>query len=640
MFQRGASARQHHPNRHGSGRPTTDGMPTLTKCNSGSTGSSASPLHPKKSPRGQLSHQQDQQHLNSGHGSKKNHPYSNDSSILKGAAILRRQISGRGTISSPTSSSSSSSSPRGKNVEQPERQDFDPWHNAASSSLLAQENRQEDLLAEGDARHGTRLNQEEDQARRSNDEDTVKLLERAKAVYQTMSFPGLGVQHQADHNKKAYVQSAGAGAGVQRPADHNKKAYVQSAGGSVQHQADHNKKAYVQRRNDKESPKSYIVQRVSDMDNSTFASSDGSASYLPTHLLSGSPSSASKNDTKRMSPHNDSPNRAQPIPSTGSSSFVQLLDSNEAIETSTVDFLANLHVKDDDISTVLYFDGSTSSPASNSHHVESRMDATDGQRSMISSLSSSRNGNFPHITKAAAPFQNMIAPCSYMYEELLRDPAYQHAIRAGALWQSLCSQHVRFPSLWWDGEEPGAPPLGTPVKNLWTYLGRHRVQGDRKLNSLIGNRGSSGRLLLHLVVRDIVTLEPIEDICCGCFHPNARGVRTSRVFDPRAEDCRDVWIGHRRRGRATSPTSTVESLLRHQNKGRVDASPLGGEAARTKKHGGIDNGNLNAVFGDKPPVCTVMILESDLYELFQNQLNGSTPASIVLLRRFLRHRIG
>lgn len=54
----------------------------------------------------------------------------------------------------------------------------------------------------------------------------------------------------------------------------------------------------------------------------------------------------------------------------------------------------------------------------------------------------------------------------------------------------------------------------------------------------------------------------------------------------------------------------------------------------------VHNDNLKSIFGSKPPLFTVFVDESELFELFQSCLDGSTPASVVLLRRYLRYRIG
>ena len=270
----------------------------------------------------------------------------------------------------------------------------------------------------------------------------------------------------------------------------------------------------------------------------------------------------------------------------------------------------------------------------------------------------------------------MIAPRSSFHDELEQDPAYNHAMKAGTLWQSLCSQHVRFPALWWDGTEPAGPPFGCTKKRRWSYLGRHRVRGNAKLNLVVGNRGSSGRLLLHLVVLDAVRCgEPIEDVCVGCYHPSARGIRTTSSHNPLLEDSRDVWIAHRRRSNEqifvnddndssdddggnsnggyneddddSCWATTIESLLRHQNGNRVDETPVAPRSRRGREGNGeknlavaVSNRNLKAVFGSKPPVRTVFVREDELYELFRDRLDGSAPASVILLQRYLECRIG
>jgi hypothetical protein len=250
----------------------------------------------------------------------------------------------------------------------------------------------------------------------------------------------------------------------------------------------------------------------------------------------------------------------------------------------------------------------------------------------------SRNHVLPKVTAAAAPFEKMIAPSSYLYGELLKEPGYRHALEAGTLWQSLCSQHVHFPALWYDGDEPARPPMGCSRKgvnqqhSVWKYFGRHRVQGDLKLNGLIGNRGSSGRLLLHIVVTS--PFGAVADVCVGCFHPNARGVRMQRVHDPALEPCRDVWTGHRQRD--TQKKSRIEQLLQHYNKGLVDITPLGGAGSKQANHLTIDNRNLKAVFGARSPLFTLFVPEDELYDLLQRNVSARCPASIVLMRQYLR----
>ncbi|OEU14618.1 hypothetical protein FRACYDRAFT_262028 [Fragilariopsis cylindrus CCMP1102] len=405
----------------------------------------------------------------------------------------------------------------------------------------------------------------------------------------------------------------------------------------------------------KENLKNCMVQRVSEMDNSTFASSNSGENdgYLPIYLASGFVACGIGLEQKNAAPESPRP------------LYTNNNKDDDALETSTLDFLANLHVEEEELN--LIFNSFEEEQQELCAQSKRRSTSGCGSGNIMTSLMCHKKSSSPstttsvavaafHVTAAATPFEKMIPPRSSFFDELQKDPAYRHALKAGLLWQSLASQHVRFSALWYDGQEPACPPFGSSKKKPWAYLGRHRVQGDYKLNSLIGNRGSSGRILLHLVVRDVVSLEPIEDICCGCFHPNARGIRTTTESNPRSDDCRDVWIAHRRRAQekrllvqeedsdADSDTdsddeyafTTIESLLRHQNKNRVDPSPLGAQGGKSA----VSNDNLKFVFGSKPPVYTVFVLESDLYELFQDKLDGSIPASVVLLRHYLKYRIG
>lgn len=413
-----------------------------------------------------------------------------------------------------------------------------------------------------------------------------------------------------------------------------------------------------------------VVPRVTEMDNSSFASSSMANGYLPNKLISGltcggfngtltstltstltntlknnkmascaapeEPSGSDLDPTSRQlftRPTTQARSRSRNRSKSKSS------DLDEELETSTLDFLANLHVKEEELGF-----------AFNTPHIE--LCAQSGMpfledpqlRTSESAVSSSS-----YVTAASVPFEKMLSSRSSLHDQLVKNPAYIHALKAGTLWQSLCTQHVKFPAHWWDGQEPVGPPLGSNKKHFksWSYLGRHRVQGDQKLNMVIGNRASSGRILLHLIVRDEMTGEPIEDIACGCYHPNARGVRSTQDFDPALEDCRDVWIAHRRRTRdlVFVPSgdladdkfswTTIESLLHHQNKGRVHLSPLGAQGG---KHS-ISNKNLRSVFGSKPPVHTVFCMESDLLRLFQTKLDGTIPASVALLRYYLRYQM-
>lgn len=400
--------------------------------------------------------------------------------------------------------------------------------------------------------------------------------------------------------------------------------------------------------------KNCMVQRVSELDDSTFASSSIGNGYLPTNLMSslncGGFENPITNWTNSQLPTTNVPTAKAKTNSPTTQVRTDASIQEEELETSTLDFLANLHVKEEDLNFVF----------KTLEHQQSNLQAQSGipvqcvERSSLSNSNTSSNKkeltSSSHVTAAATPYEKMVSSRSSFHDELLKNPAYRHAMKAGTLWQSLCSQHVRFPAQWWDGQDPVGPPMGSDKKRTkpWTYLGRHRVQGDHKLIKIIGNRASSGRILLHLIVRDEITGKPIEDIACGCYHPNARGVRTTKDADPKSEDCRDVWISHRRRvpdrvllheddddTDDEDDLTPIESLLRHQNKGRVHASPLGAQGG---KHS-ITNQNLRIVFGSKPPVYTVYCSESGLFELFQSKLDGSIPASVALLRHYLRYQM-
>jgi hypothetical protein len=226
-----------------------------------------------------------------------------------------------------------------------------------------------------------------------------------------------------------------------------------------------------------------------------------------------------------------------------------------------------------------------------------------------------------------SPCQHVVSPYSPLYLNLIRDPAYLHAQQAGTVWQSLVSQHVRFPSKWWNGAR--GPPLGIGEHRSWNYHGRHRIEANHVLNALVHNRGSAGRILLHLVVRDLMTMQPVQDIAIGCFHPNARGIRATTAFSPELQDCRDIWLAVRRRH---DEFSIAESLLKkwRYNNDNADASPLG------SRKSAVDNQNMRVVFGELPPMQTMFIMENELYEILSEHKDGPLPPSVILVQQFLR----
>lgn len=218
------------------------------------------------------------------------------------------------------------------------------------------------------------------------------------------------------------------------------------------------------------------------------------------------------------------------------------------------------------------------------------------------------------------------------YNELVRDPAYTHAQNAGYIWQSIVGQHVHFPKQWWNGAR--GPPTGEEGLP-WMYFGRHTVHQNIVLNQLVKGRASGGRLLLHVIVQDLVTRTPIQDITIGCFHPNAKGIRREGPPLKRLEDCRDIWMAIRKRNHQS--VAATDSLLYSQSNWdgnhSMCRSPLGPGQR-------VTNTNIRSVFGDKAPLETIFLSEGELYErlssrITQLTLDGAVSPPLAILQEFV-----
>eukprot|EP00977_Amphora_coffeiformis_P028067 scaffold34686_cov160-Amphora_coffeaeformis.AAC.3 len=210
------------------------------------------------------------------------------------------------------------------------------------------------------------------------------------------------------------------------------------------------------------------------------------------------------------------------------------------------------------------------------------------------------------------------------FDLLMRDPAYQHAQRAGHLWQSLVGHHIRFPSRWWNGAR--TPPLGMDIDARWQYFGRYASR-DKQLRRFVSSRAAPGRLLLHIVMLDLVTCKPLQDICVGCFHPSARGIRTTERANPSWDGVRDLWLAVRKRAPGVSVMDSHLQVVGEPTKG-----PLGNKYK-------VSNQNVRAVFGEEPPVETLFVPESYLYELYmaavKKHADKPLPPPMVLLQEFV-----
>jgi hypothetical protein len=217
------------------------------------------------------------------------------------------------------------------------------------------------------------------------------------------------------------------------------------------------------------------------------------------------------------------------------------------------------------------------------------------------------------------------SPLQTDYALLLEDPAYRHAQQAGHLWQSLVGHHIRFPSRWWNGAR--APPLGMDHPAPWEYLGRF-ASHDKQLRRFVKNRSAPGRLLLHICMLDLVTCKPLQDIVVGCFHPSARGIRRTEEADSTWEEVRDLWLAVRKR--APDSVSVMDKHL--QLVERPTKSPLG------PRGGKLTNANVRAVFGEAPPVETLFVPESYLYEIYMaaaKKANHRLPPPLLLVKEFV-----
>ena len=240
----------------------------------------------------------------------------------------------------------------------------------------------------------------------------------------------------------------------------------------------------------------------------------------------------------------------------------------------------------------------------------------------------------PVVDKSTRKLPNMPSPLSSDYSILLNDPAYLHAQKAGLLWQSLVGQHVRFPSRWWNGAR--SPPLGAESSDSskWQYAGRFPIKGQKNLQSIVRNRGSQGRILLHIIVQDLVTRKPIQDIAIGCFHPNARGIRQTSTTDRSIEDSRDVWLAIRKR--CDYNVSVLDHLLlKHNENGANDEGEKNAKSSPLGVSQRVTNQNMRVVFGDQPPMETIFRPESELFERLSKKKHLQVCPAMLLLEAYV-----
>lgn len=237
-----------------------------------------------------------------------------------------------------------------------------------------------------------------------------------------------------------------------------------------------------------------------------------------------------------------------------------------------------------------------------------------------------------------------------LQEDVKEDEALAHARRAGPLWRALVGNHVRFPSNWETilGSTTPSPIARYQKWSKWYYIARHRVKGDKCLNSRefgVRSRRSGGRLLMRLVVKEIHSQNVCREIVVGCFHPNSKGVRRG---DPSVEneDIREVYMAARwtmcetdeeprldlRKGQHDYE-GVVDNFLM-QRRSWLDYSTMGSALGHRKA---VNNENVKAIFGDQPPSLTTELHEDEFAEILKNNgvENVAVLPALVLLKLFL-----
>jgi len=232
------------------------------------------------------------------------------------------------------------------------------------------------------------------------------------------------------------------------------------------------------------------------------------------------------------------------------------------------------------------------------------------------------------------------------------DEALAHAQKAGPLWRSLVGNHVRFPSKWDSVLPPTAPTNISQFQrwSKWYYVARHRVRGDKRLNSReygVRSRRSGGRILLRMVVRAPNTQLVCREIAIGVCHPNSKGIRKGDPL-PDLEDVRDVWMAVRwvvESYEEEPPTldlrpegrggyeGVLDNFLNQRRK-TLEYSTMGSVLGHKRD---VNNENVRAVFGDKPPMTTVDLHEDEVADILKNNCSkklASLPA-LLLLKLFL-----
>lgn len=229
------------------------------------------------------------------------------------------------------------------------------------------------------------------------------------------------------------------------------------------------------------------------------------------------------------------------------------------------------------------------------------------------------------------------------------DEAVSHARRAGPVWRALVGNHVRFPSVWDTILGSTRPPIASSQQwSRWYYVARHRVKGDKRLNSReagVRSRKSGGRILMRLAVKEMHSEYVSREIVIGCFHPNSRGIRRGDPM-PENENVREVYMAVRWVMNETDDEPRLdlrEEKIDHegvidkfimQRQPHLDSSAMGSALGHRKA---VNNENVKAVFGDQPPSTSIELYLDELADILRNNglENAAVLPALVLLKLFL-----
>ena len=232
------------------------------------------------------------------------------------------------------------------------------------------------------------------------------------------------------------------------------------------------------------------------------------------------------------------------------------------------------------------------------------------------------------------------------------DEAVAHARRAGPVWRALVGNHVRFPSEWESALGSSKPPIASHLDwSKWYCVARHRVKGNKRLNSRevgVRSRRSGGRILMHLVVKEMHSQNISREIVVGCFHPNSKGIRRGDP-KPEDEDVREVymccrWTMYEGDNEPTLDLGeeydeyegVVDNFLM-QRRTYLDYKTMGSPLGARKA---VRNENVRAIYGDQAPTIAIELHEDEFAEILKSNgvENVAVLPALVLLKLFLFSR--